>query len=76
MLEGGRTWLEPCLSNEKEAIATTFASLADKGKAGLVRPLKVCMQDFDMALMRVHATVSPKDLETYVQFSSQFGEQG
>lgn len=72
-LHGGQTKLELCPPNEKGAIETTLDDLHANGKAGMVRPPKVCKQDFEKVLLRSRATVSSKDLEAYTQFTAEFG---
>ena len=68
--------LVPCSPGDPKAFEATLASLADSGKAAIVRPPDICMDDFRKVLLRARPTVSPKDLEEYKKFTEEFGEEG
>lgn len=73
---GGISRLEPCSPGDPCAFEATLSSLAAEGKAAMVHPPDICMQDFRRVLVRARPTVSSKDLETYKNFTEEFGEEG
>jgi len=36
----------------------------------------VCRGDFELALQHSHSSVSPEELERFVEWTKQFGEEG
>lgn len=72
----GSTQLVPCSPGDPAAFEATLTTLAERGKAAMVHPPDICMQDFRKVLLRARPTVSPKDLEVYKNFTSEFGEEG
>lgn len=66
----------PCSPGDGNAFLATLASLAEAGKASLVQTPVISMRDFEKVLVRARPTVSPKDLETHISFTKEFGEEG
>lgn len=66
----------PCSPGDPAAFPATLASLADAGKAAQVQTPLITMRDFEKVLVRARPTVSTKDLETHIQFTTEFGEEG
>jgi vacuolar protein-sorting-associated protein 4 len=72
----GSVKLIPCSPGDARAFEASLASLADSGKAAMVHPPDICMNDFRKVLLRSRPTVSSKDLEDYRNFTEEFGEEG
>ena len=72
----GRQMLEPCSPSDPLAFPATLHSLANEGRASEVRPPDITVRDFRKVLLRARPTVSTRDLETYVSFTKEFGEEG
>lgn len=72
----GHAMLEPCSPSDPLAFPATLNSLANEGRAADVRPPDITLRDFQKVLLRARPTVSTKDLETYVSFTKEFGEEG
>lgn len=75
-LPDGTLGLEPCSPGDVGAFPATLQSLAEAGRAAEVHPPNITMRDFEKVLLRARPTVSPKDLEAYVKFTKEFGEEG
>lgn len=73
---GGGDCYEPCSAGAPGAFPATLASLADAGHAAAVLPPRITRPDFDRALLRARATVSPGDLEVHARFTREFGQEG
>ena len=66
----------PCSPGDPAAFPATLASLAETGKASQVQTPVISMRDFEKVLVRARPTVSTKDLDTHIKFTSEFGEEG
>ena len=75
-IDGGEEMLEPCSAGEPGAFAATLQTLADRGLAERVHPPTITYRDFEKVLLRARPTVSPNDLQSYLQFTQEFGEEG
>lgn len=72
----GSTQLVPCSPGDPEGFAATLTQLAEEGKAAQIMPPRISKRDFDKVLIRARPTVSKQDLEVYVKFTAEFGEEG
>ena len=72
----GKEVFYPCSPGDPNAFTATLASLAESGKAALVETPLISMRDFEKVLTRARPTVSVKDLETHINFTKEFGEEG
>ena len=72
----GKEMFSPCSGGDPQAFAATLASLADSGKAAQVQTPLISMRDFEKVLVRARPTVSTKDLDTHINFTKEFGEEG
>lgn len=75
-MRDGEVRLVPCSPGDAHAFEASLTSLADSGKAAMVHPPDICMNDFRKVLLRARPTVSSKDLEDYRKFTEEFGEEG
>ena len=75
IINGKQAYL-PCSPGDPNAFPATLASLAESGKAADVQTPFISMRDFEKVLTRARPTVSTKDLETHIQFTKEFGEEG
>jgi vacuolar protein-sorting-associated protein 4 len=74
--EDGEPRYEACSPGDSAAFCATLEALAESGvRASVVTP-PVVRADFDKALARARATVSPEDLAEHERFTTQYGEEG
>jgi vacuolar protein-sorting-associated protein 4 len=72
----GKEYLLPCSPGDTGAIPATLQELADQNLADKVQPPMITKTDFEKVLLRARPTVSTRDLETYENFTKEFGEEG
>lgn len=72
----GKEYLLPCSPGDAGAIPATLQELADQNLADKVQPPMITKSDFEKVLLRARPTVSTRDLETYENFTKEFGEEG
>lgn len=72
----GKEYLLPCSPGDAGAIPATLQELADQNLADKVQPPMIIKSDFEKVLLRARPTVSTRDLETYENFTREFGEEG
>ena len=74
--KNGKEVFYPCSPGDPNAFTATLASLAEAGKASQVETPLISMRDFEKVLTRARPTVSTKDLESHINFTKEFGEEG
>ncbi|KAK3258930.1 hypothetical protein CYMTET_32048, partial [Cymbomonas tetramitiformis] len=67
---------EPCSPGDPQAFAATLDEFDKNKMASKVIPPKIMRADFERTLLRARPTVSQSDLEMYVNFTKEFGEEG
>jgi len=72
----GKVVVEPCSPGDQGAFPATLQSLSEAGRAAEVHPPNITMRDFEKVLLRARPTVSSKELDSYVRFTGEFGEEG
>jgi vacuolar protein-sorting-associated protein 4 len=72
----GKPSFEPCPPADPAGQEATLAQFAERGMADRVLPPAISMRDFDKVLARARPTVSTSDLEVFVRFTQEFGEDG
>mmetsp|Transcript_7236 Transcript_7236/g.12519 ORF Transcript_7236/g.12519 Transcript_7236/m.12519 type:complete len:402 (-) Transcript_7236:113-1318(-) len=72
----GKMLIEPCSPGDPAAFASTLDQLDAQGLAKVVMPPKICSSDFERVLLRARPTVGASDLQRYVDFTNEFGEEG
>ncbi len=72
----GKEVFYPCSPGDPNAFTATLASLAESGKASQVETPLISMRDFEKVLTRARPTVSTKDLDSHINFTKEFGEEG
>lgn len=76
VMHDNQTFYEPCSPGDPQAFAATLEEFDKNKMASKVIPPKIMRADFDRTLLRARPTVSQSDLEMYVNFTKEFGEEG
>ena len=66
----------PCSPGAQGAFEATMHTLKEAGYAEQVIPPPISRNDFERALVRARPTVSAADLDMYIQYTKEFGENG
>lgn len=66
----------PCAPADLGAKEMTLQYFSDKNLADKVIPPPITIKDFHKSLLRAKPTVSKDDLDVFVKFTSEFGEEG
>mmetsp|Transcript_41835 Transcript_41835/g.125184 ORF Transcript_41835/g.125184 Transcript_41835/m.125184 type:complete len:437 (-) Transcript_41835:209-1519(-) len=72
--EGEVVW-EACSPSDPGAEEHNLQWFADENLADKVMPPKITMRDFEKVLLRARPTVGKADLEVFVNFTTEFGEE-
>lgn len=72
----GQTYYLPCPPSDPSGSEFTLQQFAEQGQADKVLPPQITMRDFEKVLGRARPTVSANDLDVFVRFTNEFGEDG
>lgn len=73
--QDGRDNYEACSPSEEGAEEKNLQWFSDNNLADRVLPPQISMRDFEKVLLRAKPTVGKGDLQVFVNFTSEFGEE-
>jgi vacuolar protein-sorting-associated protein 4 len=63
----------PCDANDDGAMKMSMVELPEPE---LLLPPDICLEDYEMALLKIKPTVSQSDLGRQQEFTEEFGQEG